>query len=83
MHEGCNGNFATGREIVRKLRAMGFSAMALPQPLRLTCEACGQVFVMQTCEDRCSQCGLIYGVTPCHAQDPAAVRAAGPADALD
>jgi hypothetical protein len=32
---------------------------------------------MKTLEDRCSQCGMVYGVTPCHAADPRSVKAAG------
>ncbi|MFO7831137.1 MAG: hypothetical protein R6V18_04025 [Desulfuromonadaceae bacterium] len=77
MHDGCNGNFSNGADIVRKLRVMGFSGQTVPGTLHITCEGCDIVFEMQTFESTCPECGLIYGVTPCHAHDTAAVMCAG------
>lgn len=76
-HAGCNGNFASGADIIRKLRIMGFDTQSLPAELSITCEGCKHVFTMQTFASLCPQCGLIYGVTPCHAHDPNAVQCAG------
>jgi hypothetical protein len=77
MHDGCNGNFNSGVDVIRKLRMMGFNTQAVPSALQITCEGCGEVFSMQTYESACPGCGMIYGVTPCHAHDPAAVQCAG------
>ncbi|SFR88182.1 hypothetical protein [Anaeromicropila populeti] len=76
MHEGCSGSFQDGKQIVEKLRMMGFSNQTMPIPLFITCE-CGKTFEMVTFEDRCENCGMVYGVTPCHAFDPINVMAAG------
>jgi len=77
MHQGCDGGFGGGAEVVDKLRMMGFSRMAMPVEAQLVCEACGTAFQMETLEDKCPQCGMVYGVTPCHATDPAGIKAAG------
>lgn len=77
MHEGCEGSFGGGAQIVDKLRTMGFSSMAMPVEVPLECEECGTAFQMQTLEGSCPQCGMVYGVTPCHATDPASIKAAG------
>lgn len=77
MHQGCDGSFGGGTQVVDKLRMMGFSAMALPGAVRLVCEGCGGVFAMQTLECSCPSCGMVYGVTPCHAHDPRSIQAAG------
>ncbi len=77
MHDGCNGRFENGGMIVNKLRQMGFSAMPMPASVELTCDSCNESFTMQTMEDRCDHCGMVYGVTPCHAGDPASIQPAG------
>lgn len=77
MHEGCEGSFGDGTRIVDKLRMMGFGAMAMPVEVMLDCKSCGTSFQMQTLEGRCPQCGMVYGVTPCHATDPCSIKAAG------
>ncbi|SJZ54710.1 hypothetical protein SAMN02745119_00918 [Trichlorobacter thiogenes] len=77
MHQGCDGSFGGGAGVVDKLRMMGYSAMAMPVETRLVCEGCGTTFLMKTMEDRCPECGMVYGVTPCHASDPASIQAAG------
>jgi len=76
MHEGCSGSFESGKQVVNKLRAMGFSSGNIPLPLEIECGECGKKFMMETFEARC-ECGMVYGVTPCHAFAPENVQAAG------
>lgn len=77
MHEGCSGSFNSGKEVVDKVRAMGFSQQYMPVPLYIKCTECGETFEMSTFEDNCPSCKMVYGVTPCHAFDPENVMAAG------
>lgn len=77
MHDGCSGSFNNGKEIVDKVRMMGFAAQCMPVPLTIKCVECEETFEMDTFEDKCPHCGMVYGVTPCHAFDPDNVMAAG------
>jgi rubrerythrin len=77
MHDGCAGNFANGLDVLNKVRSMGFSPQEMPVPVTLNCEQCQHAFEMKTFESHCPECGMVYAVTPCHAHDPAAIRAAG------
>jgi rubrerythrin len=77
MHEGCNGRFDNGKEMVEKVRAMGFSKQYLPMAFTIICKGCGKSFEMTTFEDKCPHCDMVYGVTPCHAFDPENILAAG------
>ena len=77
MHDGCSGSFDNGKQVVDKVRMMGFAEQFLPVPLNVGCPECGLEFEMETFEDKCPECGMIFGVTPCHAFDPANVMAAG------
>jgi len=77
MHEGCQGSFTSGAQVVDKLRQMGFSRMAMPIPAEIQCGGCHATFLMQTLEDRCDGCGMVFGVTPCHAHDPGSIQPAG------
>lgn len=77
MHDGCHGQFEDGAQVVSKLRRMGFSGYATPQPIEITCEGCRKIFVMATLEAKCGECGMVYGVTPCHATDAGSIQAAG------
>jgi Zn finger protein HypA/HybF involved in hydrogenase expression len=76
MHDGCSGSFANGKQVVDKVRMMGFAEQPMPMPLELKCE-CGENFEMNNFEDKCPKCGMVFGVTPCHAFDAANVQAAG------
>lgn len=76
-HEGCSGKFENGKEVVDKVRAMGFSKQYLPMPLNIVCKECGKSFEMEKFEEKCPHCKMVYGVTPCHAFDPENVKAAG------
>ncbi|MEA1974976.1 MAG: hypothetical protein U9N10_05355 [Bacillota bacterium] len=77
MHDGCNGIFDSGKEVVVKVRNMGFALQFLPIPLTLTCVECGEEFEMNKFEDKCPNCNMVYGVVPCHAFDSENVKAAG------
>jgi len=77
MHEGCSGSFEDGRQVVDKVRMMGFDRQFMPIPLDVTCGGCGEVFTMETFEGVCPSCRTVHGVTPCHAFDPDNVQAAG------
>ena len=77
MHEGCSGSFENGKQVVDKVRMMGFADQLLPMPMEVACGECDGNFEMTTFEDKCPECGMVYGVTPCHAFDPANVMAAG------
>ena len=77
MHEGCSGNFENGRQVVDKIRMMGFANRPMTMPLNIKCVECGQEFQMKYHKGKCPNCNMIYGVTPCHASDPNSVMAAG------
>ena len=77
MHDGCSGTFEDGRQVVDKVRMMGFSGQFMPMPINVPCGGCGQEFEMERFEAKCPSCGTVHGVTPCHAFDPANVMAAG------
>ncbi len=77
MHEGCSGSFKNGKQIVDQIRMMGFNVNSIPVPLKITCSNCSSVFQMTTMEDRCPNCGMVYGVTPCHASSADNVMPAG------
>ena len=76
MHEGCSGSFEDGKQVVNKLRMMGFSSGAMPIPATFTCE-CGEELYMDTFEYKCPKCSMVYGVTPCHAFDVENIKSAG------
>ena len=76
MHEGCSAAFTSGKQIVDKLRMMGFSGHTMPGRLRVRCTGCGEEFVMESFEAACG-CGMVHGVTPCHADSASNVLPAG------
>jgi hypothetical protein len=78
MHDGCSGSFGNGREVVNKLRMMGFDGGMLPDTLEFPCHNCNEKLEMVTYEYHCPHCGAVHGVTPCHAFDPGNVQCAGP-----
>lgn len=77
MHDGCSGTFESGKEIVDKIRMMGFNKNALGAPLKINCSNCDTVFQMETLESKCPSCNMVYGVTPCHSHSAQFVKAAG------
>ncbi|MGE4497001.1 MAG: hypothetical protein AB7E48_03905 [Deferribacterales bacterium] len=77
MHQGCSGTFENGKQVVNKLRHMGYGAMPMPMPMVIHCSNCEESFTMETFEAKCPNCDMTYGVTPCHSHDPESVQAAG------
>lgn len=77
MHDGCSGKFENGKQVVAKLRMMGFNEQLMPVPAHLTCENCNNEIVMDTFEYKCPHCNTIYAVTPCHAFDISNIMCAG------
>lgn len=77
MHDGCSAEFADGKQVVDKVRMMGFAGQPLPMPLPMDCRNCGKGFEMASFETACPECGAVHGVTPCHAFDPENVLSAG------
>jgi len=77
MHDGCSGSFSDGKQVVDKIRMMGFAPQPLPMPLQVECGNCGISFEMENFESNCPDCSAVHGVTPCSAFDPANVKSAG------
>ncbi len=77
MHNGCSGTFESGKQIVDKIRVMGFSAAPLAESLAINCDNCDNAFKMEHMESSCPSCGMVFGVTPCHSHSAQYVKAAG------
>lgn len=77
MHDGCSASFTNGSQVVDKVRMMGFNIQPMPIPMSIHCSNCEEVFEMVCFEGKCPGCNMVYGVTPCHAFDPANVVPAG------
>lgn len=77
MHYGCTGEYESGKEIVDKIRMMGFNATPLAVPLSICCSHCRSEFQMEMMETPCPACGMVYGVTPCHSHSPEFAKPAG------
>ena len=77
MHDGCAGTFETGKQVVDKIRMMGFNGQMMPMPMEIKCGNCETEFTMEQFESKCPQCNMVYGVTPCHAFDAENIMAAG------
>lgn len=77
MHDGCTGPSADGKMVVNKVRMMGFNKQPLPFPMNLPCGGCEQDFTMTHFETSCPGCGMVHAVTPCSADNPDKVKAAG------
>lgn len=77
MHNGCSGSFDSGKEIVDKIRMMGFNTNAIAVPFDMACTQCGKTFRMKTMETSCPSCKMVFGVTPCHSNSPEFVKPAG------
>lgn len=77
MHDGCSGTFTSGEQVVDKVRHMGFAGQPMPLPMAIQCSNCSTEFEMVCFEGRCPSCSMVFGVTPCHAFDPANVLPAG------
>ncbi len=76
MSEGCEGSLGKGQEVVNLVRSKGYSNTPMDKPMEISCE-CGETFILETYEGKCPKCGMVYGVTPCHADSVDNVRTAG------
>ena len=77
MHNGCSGAYESGKQIVDKIRMMGFNKSPLAVSLEIDCTNCDAVFQMEYMESQCPSCDMVYGVTPCHSHTAEFVKAAG------
>lgn len=77
MHDGCSGSFENGKQVVDKVRMMGFAEQFMPVPIEINCHMCEKPFEMETFEAKCPECGCVHAVTPCHAFDASQVQSAG------
>ncbi|MCP4723140.1 MAG: hypothetical protein GY860_27115 [Desulfobacteraceae bacterium] len=77
MHDGCSGAYESGKEIVDKIRMMGFNTTPLDPTLKIDCSNCHTPFQMEVMESQCPSCGMVYGVTPCHSHSSEFAKAAG------
>jgi len=77
MHNECSGAFDSGKQIVDKIRMMGFNHNPLAVVFEINCSNCDNTFQMEKLEATCSSCGMVYGVTPCHSHSAEFVKAAG------
>ncbi len=77
MHDGCSANFSSGKEVVDKVRMMGFTQQLMPMPFTINCVECSKDFEMVKYEGKCPHCNMVYAVTPCHAFDPDNIMPAG------
>lgn len=50
--------------VVDKVRRKQVSKLELPKPFEITC-TCLHTFIMKYHEDKCPNCQMVYGVTPC------------------
>ncbi|MDD2371172.1 MAG: hypothetical protein PHQ32_04140 [Firmicutes bacterium] len=76
MSESCEGSLGKGQEVVDLVRIKGYSNTTMDKPLKIECD-CGEKFLLETYEGKCPSCGIVYGVTPCHADSVENVRSAG------
>lgn len=77
MHDGCSAAFENGKQIIDKIRLMGFNESPLAAPLEIKCTNCDQTFTMDHMEATCPSCHMVYGVTPCHSYSSEFVKPAG------
>ncbi|MFK5882731.1 MAG: hypothetical protein QM489_00075 [Candidatus Izemoplasma sp.] len=74
-HE-CATAFESGKNTVDKVREKGFTNDLMKAAHMIECE-CGTTFEMKYFEGKCPSCNMVFGVTPCHADDKKNVMAAG------
>ncbi len=77
MHDGCSGTFDSGKQIVDKIRMMGFNTSPLATSFDINCTNCENTFLMEKMEAACPLCGMVFGVTPCHSHGAQFVKPAG------
>jgi hypothetical protein len=77
MHDVCSETLESGKQIVDKIRIMGFNVNPLAAELEIKCKNCDTQFQMTHMESNCPSCKMVYGVTPCHSHSAQFVKAAG------
>ncbi|WP_457552576.1 hypothetical protein [Desulfobacula sp.] len=77
MHDGCSGAYESGKQIIDKIRMMGFNTSPLAVFLEINCTNCATIFQMENMEAKCPSCGMVFGVTPCHSHSAQFVKSAG------
>lgn len=78
MSCGCaNTDKNNGKSVVDLVRSKGKDTFPLRTPLELKCSNCENTFTMNTHVDKCPQCDMVYGVTPCSSHDKGNVKPAG------
>ena len=75
MSCGCNTELKDGKAVVDRVRFKGKDMDLLETPYTIKC-SCGNSFTMKTLVDKCPNCNMTYGVTPCGQGDINNVKAA-------
>lgn len=73
---GCGTPQKGGTAIVDKVRSKGMADQLMPTAYELTCQECDGTFTMATYVAQCPNCQMVYGVTPCSADDSQNIKAA-------
>ena len=78
MSCGCaNTDKSNGQSVVDLVRSKGKGDFPLRNSLEIECVECNEAFTMQTHVDKCPNCKMVYGVTPCSSHDKNNVKPAG------
>ncbi|MBS6024384.1 MAG: hypothetical protein KIB00_09880 [Paeniclostridium sordellii] len=78
MSCGCsNTDKNDGRQVVDLVRSKEKGDFPLKTPHEIECVNCKKVFTMSKHVDKCPNCGMTYGVTPCSSMDKNNIKAAG------
>ncbi len=75
-NDGCAPDLNDGKAIVNKVRQVGVREGLLETPHMLTCD-CGNEIKMVHFEEKCPNCQMVYGVTPCSSHNKDSIKAAG------
>lgn len=77
MSCGCsNTDKNSGKSVVDLLRNKGKQDFPLRISHDIKCVNCNETFIMKTHEDKCPNCDMVYGVTPCSSHDKENIKAA-------
>ncbi|MGL4773872.1 MAG: hypothetical protein ACRC2K_09935 [Clostridium sp.] len=74
MSCGCSEKM-DGKAIVDLVRSKGKDKFPLATPHDIKCE-CGNTFTMKILVDKCPNCGMTFGVTPCSSKNKENIQAA-------
>ncbi|WP_373600896.1 hypothetical protein [Paraclostridium bifermentans] len=78
MSCGCaNTDKNDGKQVVDLVRSKDKGDFPLRSPHNLTCINCNENFTMTTHVDKCPNCNMTYGVTPCSSMNKENIKAAG------